>query len=61
LFLMGSAAVLLPVLLLVAALAPFGLGALLAAASGFPARGAVAAAGSLTVLALTLAGLASRE
>lgn len=58
---MGSAAVLLPVLLLVAALAPFGLGAMLAAASGFPARAPVAAAGSLTVLALTLASLASRE
>ena len=58
---MGGAAVLFPALLLVAALAPFGLGAFLAAASGFSARGPVLLAGGLAVLALTLAGLAGRE
>ena len=58
---MRSAAVLFPLLLLVAALAPFGLGVLLAGASGFPAKGPVLAAAALAVAALTLAGLASRE
>ena len=50
-----------PLLLLAAALAPFGLGVLLAAASGFPVRGPLLAAEILAVVALTLAGLASRE
>lgn len=53
-------AVLFPVLVLLAALAPFGLGVLLASASGFPAREAVVAVEALAVAALTLAGLASR-
>ena len=48
-------------LFMVAALAPFGLGVLLAAASGFIVRGPVLAAEILTVAALTLAGLAGRE
>ncbi len=58
---MVSAAALLPLLLLVAALASFGLGVMLAAAMGFPARVPVLAAEILAVAALTLAGLASRE
>jgi 1,4-dihydroxy-2-naphthoate octaprenyltransferase len=58
---MSIAAVLFPVLLLVAALAPFGLGVLLAAASGFPPPVPVLAAATLSVAALALAGLASRE
>jgi 1,4-dihydroxy-2-naphthoate octaprenyltransferase len=58
---MGSAAVLFPVLILVAALAPFGLGVLLAGASGYPVKGPVLAVEILAVAALTLAGLASRE
>ena len=58
---MGSVAARLPLLLLAAALAPFGLGVLLAAASGFPVRGPLLAAEILAVVALTLAGLASRE
>jgi 1,4-dihydroxy-2-naphthoate octaprenyltransferase len=58
---MRPASVLFPVLLLVAALAPFGLGVLLAGASGFPAQAPVLAAATLALAALTLAGLASRE
>jgi 1,4-dihydroxy-2-naphthoate octaprenyltransferase len=58
---MRSAAVLFPVLLLVAALAPFGLGILLAAASGFPPPRTVLAAAFLALAALALAGLAGRE
>ncbi len=58
---MGSAAVLFPVLLLVAVLAPFGLGVLLACASGFPVQGPVLAAATMAVGTLALAGLASRE
>jgi 1,4-dihydroxy-2-naphthoate octaprenyltransferase len=58
---MRSAAVLFPVLLLVAALAPFGLGVLLAGASGFPSQTPVLAAAFLAVAALALAGLAGRE
>jgi 1,4-dihydroxy-2-naphthoate octaprenyltransferase len=58
---MGSAAVLFPLLLLVAALAPFSLGVLLACASGFPVKGPVLAAATLAAVALILAGLASRE
>jgi 1,4-dihydroxy-2-naphthoate octaprenyltransferase len=58
---MGSAAALFPVLLLVAAIAPFGLGVLLAAASGFPMQGPVLAAATVAVAVLTLAGLAGRE
>jgi len=58
---MGNAAALFPFLFLVAALAPFGLGVLLAGASGFPPEGPVLAMASLAVAALFLAGLASRE
>jgi 1,4-dihydroxy-2-naphthoate polyprenyltransferase len=58
---MNSAAVLFPLLFLVAALAPFGLGVLLADVSGFPARGPVLVAAILALAALALAGLASRE
>jgi 1,4-dihydroxy-2-naphthoate octaprenyltransferase len=58
---MRSAAILFPVLLLMAALAPFGLGFLLAGASGFPPQAPVVAAATLALTALTLAGLAGRE
>jgi len=58
---MVSAAAFFPLLLLAAALAPFGLGVLLAGASGFPVRGSALAAEALAVVALTLAGLAGRE
>jgi 1,4-dihydroxy-2-naphthoate octaprenyltransferase len=58
---MNIAAVLFPVLILVAALAPFGLGFLLAAASGFPPQGAVLVAATLALTALALAALAGRE
>jgi 1,4-dihydroxy-2-naphthoate octaprenyltransferase len=58
---MNIATVLFPVLMMVAALAPFGLGVLLAAASGFPPQGPVLAAATLSVAALALAGLAGRE
>jgi 1,4-dihydroxy-2-naphthoate octaprenyltransferase len=58
---MNAAAVFFPVLLLIGTLAPFGLGVLVAAASGFPPQGPVLAAASLAVVLLTLAGLASRE
>ncbi len=58
---MGVAAALFPVLLLVTALAPFGLGALLASASGFPVEGPVLVVEFLVLLALILAGFASRE
>jgi 1,4-dihydroxy-2-naphthoate octaprenyltransferase len=58
---MHIAAVLFPVLLLVAALAPYGLGVLLAAASGFTPQGQILVAATLSLAALALAGLASRE
>jgi 1,4-dihydroxy-2-naphthoate octaprenyltransferase len=58
---MGSAAVFFSVLVLAAALAPFGLGVLLAAASGFPVHGPALAAALLAVASLVVAGLASRE
>lgn len=58
---MASATALFPLLSLVAALAPFGLGVLLAAASGFAAPGPALAAELLAVSLLTMAGLASRE
>lgn len=58
---MGIAAALFPVLLLIAALAPFGLGTFLASSSGFPVDGPVLAVGAVAVVALILAGLASRE
>jgi hypothetical protein len=48
-------------LLLAAALAPFGVGVLLACASGFPPRGPVLAGEILAVAALYLAALAGRE
>ena len=57
---MGSAALLSSLLLLAAALAPFGLGVLLAGASGFPAPGLALAAEVMAVAALALAGLAGR-
>jgi 1,4-dihydroxy-2-naphthoate octaprenyltransferase len=46
---------------LAAALAPFGVGALLASASGFPLKGLVVTVETLAVAALFVAGLASRE
>ncbi len=58
---MGITAALYPLLLLLAALAPFGLGVLLASASGFPPRGPVLALEILTITALFLAGWAGRE
>jgi 1,4-dihydroxy-2-naphthoate octaprenyltransferase len=58
---MGNATVLLPGLLLVGALAPFGLGVLLASSSGFPVKGPVLAVEAVAVVALFLAGFASRE
>jgi len=58
---MAEVTALFPLLLLVAALAPFGLGVLLAAASGFPPSGPALAAEILAVAALALAALASRE
>lgn len=58
---MVRAAALLPILFLIAALAPFGLGVLLASASGFPAATPVLAAESLALVALFLAGWAGRE
>lgn len=58
---MGLAATLLHVLLLMAALAPFGLGVLLAHASGFPLAGPALALEILAVTALFLAALAGRE
>jgi 1,4-dihydroxy-2-naphthoate octaprenyltransferase len=61
LFCMARAAILFPILLLAAALAPFGLGVMLAAASGFASPGPALAIELLTVTSLTLAGLASRE
>jgi 1,4-dihydroxy-2-naphthoate octaprenyltransferase len=58
---MALAAALFPLLLLIAALAPFGLGVLLARASGFPAGEQVLAMEGLAWAALVLATLASRE
>jgi len=58
---MAHAAALFPLLLLITALAPFGLGVLLADASGFPADQQVLAVETLAVAALILAGFASRE
>ncbi len=58
---MARAAALFPILLLIAALAPFGLGVLLASASGFPAQRPVLVAETLAVVALFLAALAARE
>jgi 1,4-dihydroxy-2-naphthoate polyprenyltransferase len=58
---MIRAAALIPILLLVAALAPFGLGVLLARASGFPAERPVLILEGLAVVALFLASLAARE
>jgi 1,4-dihydroxy-2-naphthoate octaprenyltransferase len=58
---MARAAALIPILLLIAALVPFGLGVLLARASGFPAERPVLVAESLAVVALFLAGFAGRE
>ena len=58
---MAHATVLIPFFLLMAALAPFGLGVLLASASGFPVKGSVLVVEVLTALALILAGLAARE
>ena len=58
---MARAAGLFPILLLVAALAPFGLGVLLASASGFPPQRPVLVAETLAVVALFLAALAARE
>lgn len=58
---MARAAALIPVLLLIAALAPFGLGVLLAGASGFHAQRPVLVAETLAVVALFLAALAGRE
>lgn len=58
---MARAAVLFPLLLMIAALAPFGLGVLLARASGFSVEGPVLAVESLALMALILAGFASRE
>jgi hypothetical protein len=58
---MALAAALFPFLLLIAALAPFGLGVLLASASGFPAGRPVLALETLVVVALFLAALAARE
>jgi 1,4-dihydroxy-2-naphthoate octaprenyltransferase len=58
---MGIAASPYPLLLLLAALAPFGLGVLLALASGFPPRGPALALEILTITALFLAGWAGRE
>jgi len=57
---MGMAAVIIPGLLFLCGLAPFGLGALLAQSSGFPLKGPVLAAGLVGVATLILAGLASR-
>jgi len=57
---MASNSALFVLLVLIAAWAPFGLGVLLASASGFPARGFVVAVAALAVAALTLAGLAGR-
>ena len=51
-FFMARAAALFPLLLLIAVLAPFGLGVLLASASGFPAEGPVLVVESLAVVAL---------
>lgn len=50
-----------PLFLLAAALAPFGVGVLLACASGFPPRGPVLAGEILAVAALYLAALAGRQ
>jgi 1,4-dihydroxy-2-naphthoate octaprenyltransferase len=58
---MAHAAALVPILLLIAALAPFGLGVLLASASGFPPARPVLLVESLAVVALVLAGFAGRE
>lgn len=58
---MTRAAALIPFLLLIAALAPFGLGVLLARASGFPAPQPALVLEGLTVAALFLATLAARE
>ena len=58
---MARAAPLIPLLLLLASLAPFGLGVLLAEASGFPAAQSVLVLEGLTVAALFLAGYAARE
>lgn len=58
---MARIAALIPLLLLIAALAPFGLGVLLAQASGFPAEQSVLVLEGLAVAALFLAALAARE
>jgi len=58
---MARASALIPLLLLIAALAPFGLGVLLAQASGFSAARPALELESLAVAALFLAGLAARE
>lgn len=60
-YLMGSSPALMSLVLFLAALAPFGLGVLLAAASGFAVQGPVMAVEFLAVAALFLAGLAGRE
>lgn len=58
---MGTVTALYPLFMLAAALAPFGVGVLLACASGFPPGGLVLAGEVVAVVALYLAALAGRE